>query len=204
VTVPAADEEAQALRNMEFIRRMRGLVQWAAPGRAVTQTGAMRRGDAAQWMRHLGLRAPREPGPPSMWNIRAIGQPWDIAIETGMLSPSSTKVRPGPTGTVFESEDPVAQVRLGRSIVNLLLLQALSRSPMTRDCTVPINTILIQLVAACCRPEGQDLASSAGFRQQAHPGPARGQRGRTGHRHAVFGDAARNAGADPVRAVDRP
>ena len=160
---PGADKEAQALREMEFIRRMRGLVQWAAPGRAVTQTGAMRRGDAAQWMRHFGLRVTRQPGPPSMWNIRGIGQPWDIAIETGMLSPSSTKVRPGPTGTVFESEDPVAQVRLGRSIVNLLLMQALSRSPIARDSTVPINTILIQLVAACCRPEGQDLAHLRDF-----------------------------------------
>ena len=120
VTVPAADEEAQALGNMEFVRRMRSLVQWAEPGRPVTQTGAMRRGDTTSWMRHFGLRAPSELGPPSMWDIRGIGQPWDIAIETGMLSLTNTKVRPGPTGTVFESDDPVAQVHLGRSIVNLL------------------------------------------------------------------------------------
>ena len=45
VIVPAADEEAQALANMELVRRMRSLVQWAEPGRMVTQTGAMRRGD---------------------------------------------------------------------------------------------------------------------------------------------------------------
>ena len=105
VTVPAADEEALALGNMEFVRRMRSLVQWAEPGRPVTQTGAMRRGDTTSWMRHFGLRAPSELGPPSMWDIRGIGQPWDIAIETGMLSLTNTKVRPGPTGTVFESDD---------------------------------------------------------------------------------------------------
>ncbi len=63
-----------------------------------------------------------------MWDVRGIGQPWDIAIETGMLSLTSTKLLPGPTGTVFESDDPVAQVHLGRSIVNLSLLQAFSRS----------------------------------------------------------------------------
>ena len=73
VTVPAADEEALALGNMEFIRRMRALVQWAGPGRPVTQTGAMRRADTTAWMRHFGLRTPGEMEPPSMWDIRGIG-----------------------------------------------------------------------------------------------------------------------------------
>ena len=58
VTVSAADEEAQALGDMEFIRRMRSLVQWAGPGRPVTQTGAMRRG------RHPHLDAPLGPSRP--------------------------------------------------------------------------------------------------------------------------------------------
>jgi hypothetical protein len=40
---------------------------------------------------------------------------------------TSTQVRPGPTGTVFESDDPPAQAHLGRSIVNLPLLQAVPR-----------------------------------------------------------------------------
>jgi len=157
VTVPAADEEAQELGDMEFIRRMRSLVQWAGPGRPVTQTGAMRRGDTLTWMRHLGLRAPGELVPSSMWDIRGIGQPWDIAIETGMLSLTTTKVRPGPTGTVFESDDPVAQVHLGRSIVNYLLLQAVSRSPAVENGRPQISTIMLQLFALLCRPDGQDL-----------------------------------------------
>jgi hypothetical protein len=157
VTVPAADEEAQELGDMEFIRRMRSLVQWAGPGRPVTQTGAMRRGDTLTWMRHLGLRAPGELVPSSMWDIRGIGQPWDIAIETGMLSLTTTKIRPGPTGTVFESDDPVAQVHLGRSIVNYLLLQAVSRSPAVENGRPQISTIMLQLFALLCRPDGQDL-----------------------------------------------
>jgi hypothetical protein len=157
VTVPAADEEAQALGEMEFIRRMRSLVQWAGPGRPVTQTGAMRRGDTTTWMRHLGLRAPGGWCPPSMWDIRGIGQPWDIAVETGMLSLTSTKVRPGPTGTVFESDDPVVQVHLGRSIVNLLLLQAVARSPAVETAGPQISSIMLQLFALLCRPEGHDL-----------------------------------------------
>src|SRR6476620_6545602 len=158
VTVPAADEEAQALGDMEFIRRMRSLVQWAGPGRPVTQTGAMRRGDTTTWMRHLGLRAvPAGWCPPSMRDIRGIGQPWDIAIETGMLTLTSTKVRPGPTGTVFESDDQVAQVHLGRSIVNLLLLQAVSRSAAVETGGPQISTIMLQLFALLCSPEGQDL-----------------------------------------------
>jgi len=157
VTVPAADEEAQALGNMEFIRRMRSLVQWAEPGRPVTQTGAMRRGDTTTWMRHFGLRAPAEPGPPSMWDVRGIGQPWDIAIETGMLSLTTTKVRPGPTGSVFESDDPVAQVHLGRSIVNLLLLHTLSRYPADEHADPQIGRIILRLFAHLCRPEGHDL-----------------------------------------------
>jgi hypothetical protein len=157
VLVPPADEEAQALANMEFIRRMRSLVQWAEPGRPVTQTGAMRRGDTTTWMRHFGLRPPSELGPPSMWDIRGIGQPWDIAIETGMLSLTTAKVRPGPTGTVFESDDPVAQVHLGRSIVNLLLLHAFSRSPVVETAGQQVSTIMLQLFALLCRPEGQDL-----------------------------------------------
>jgi hypothetical protein len=157
VTVPAADEEAQALGNMEFIRRMRSLVQWAEPGRPVTQTGAMRRGDTSAWMRHFGLRPSSELGPPSMWDIRGIGQPWDIAIETGMLSLTSTKVRPGPTGTVFESDDPVAQVHLGRSIVNVLLLHTLSRYPAVENAAPQIGRIMLRLFALLCRPEGQDL-----------------------------------------------
>jgi len=157
VTVPAADEEALALGNMEFVRRMRSLVQWAEPGRPVTQTGAMRRGDTTSWMRHFGLRAPSELGPPSMWDIRGIGQPWDIAIETGMLSLTNTRVRPGPTGTVFESDDPVAQVHLGRSIVNLLLLHALSRSPVVETAGPQISTMMLELFALLCRPEGHDL-----------------------------------------------
>ena len=157
VTVPAADDEAQALRNMEFVRRMRSLVQWAEPGRPVTQTGAMRRGDTTSWMRHFGLRAPSELGPPSMWDIRGIGQPWDIAIETGMLSLTNTKVRPGPTGTVFESDDAVAQVHLGRSIVNLLLLHAISRSPTVETAGPQISTIMLELFALLCRSAGHDL-----------------------------------------------
>src|SRR6478735_1430880 len=76
--------------EMEFIRRMRSLVHWAGPGRPVTQTGAMRRGDTLAWVRHLGLRAASGGWcPPSMWDIRGIGQPWDIAIETGMLTLTS-------------------------------------------------------------------------------------------------------------------
>jgi len=157
VTVPAAVEEAQALGDMEFIRRMRSLVQWAEQGRPITQTGAMRRADTLTWMRHLNLRAPGESCPSSMWEIRGIGQPWDIAVETGMLSLSSTKVRPGPTGTVFESDDPVAQVRLGRSIVNLLLLQAFSRPLAVGNARAQISTVMLQLFALLCRPEGQDL-----------------------------------------------
>src|SRR6478672_8428077 len=146
VTVPAADEEALALGNMEFVRRMRSLVQWAEPGRPVTQTGAMRRGDTTSWMRHFGLRAPSE-----------LGQPWDIAIETGMLSLTNTKVRPGPTGTVFESDDAVAQVHLGRSIVNLLLLHAISRSPTVETAGPQISTIMLELFALLCRSAGHDL-----------------------------------------------
>ena len=157
VTVPAADEEAQALGNMELIRRMRSLVQWAEPGRPVTQTGAMRRSDTAIWIRHLGLRAPGGWCPPSMRDIRGIGQPWDISVETGMLSVTTTKVRPGPTGTVFESGDPVAQVLLGRSIVNLLLLQALSRPPAVEDGRSQIGFIMLRLFALLCGPDGQDL-----------------------------------------------
>jgi len=157
VTVPAADVEAQALGDMEFIRRMRAMVDWAGPGRPVTQTGAMRRGDTTSWMRHFGLRAPSELGPPSMWDIRGIGQPWDIAIETGMLSLTNTKVRPGPTGTVFESDDAVAQVHLGRSIVNLLLLHAISRSPTVETAGPQISTIMLELFALLCRSAGHDL-----------------------------------------------
>jgi len=157
VTVPAAVEEAQALGDMEFIRRMRSLVQWAEQGRPITQTGAMRRADTLTWMRHLNLRAPGESCPSSMWEIRGIGQPWDIAVETGMLSLTSTKVRPGPTGTVFESDDPVAQVRLGRSIVNLLLLQAFSRPLAVGNARAQVSTVMLQLFALLCRPEGQDL-----------------------------------------------
>jgi len=156
VTVPAAVEEAQALGDMEFIRRMRSLVQWAEQGRPITQTGAMRRADTLTWMRHLNLRGPGA-CPSSMWEIRGIGQPWDIAVETGMLSLTSTKVRPGPTGTVFESDDPVAQVRLGRSIVNLLLLQAFSRPLAVGNARAQISTVMLQLFALLCRPEGQDL-----------------------------------------------
>jgi hypothetical protein len=92
-----------------------------------------------------------------MWDIRGIGQPWDIAIESGMLSLTTTKVRPGPTGTVFESDDPVTQVHLGRSIVNLLLLHALSRSPAVETGQTRIGPIMLQLFALLCRPEGQDL-----------------------------------------------
>jgi hypothetical protein len=92
-----------------------------------------------------------------MWEIRGIGQPWDIAVETGMLSLTRTRVRPGPTGTVFESDDPVAQVRLGRSIVNLLLLQAFSRSLAVGDARAQVSTVMLQLFALLCRPEGQDL-----------------------------------------------
>ena len=157
VTVPAADEEAQALGNMELIRRMRSLVQWAEPGRPVTQTGAMRRSDTAMWIRHLGLRAPGGWCTPSMRDIRGIGQPWRIAVETGMLSVTNTKVRPGPTGTVFESDDRVAQVRLGRSIVNLLLLQALSRLPAVEDGRSQIGIVMLRLFALLCRPDGHDL-----------------------------------------------
>jgi len=158
VTVPSADDEAQALGEMEFIRRMRSLVHWAGPGRPVTQTGAMRRGDTLAWVRHLGLRAASGGWcPPSMWDIRGIGQPWDIAIETGMLTLTSTKVRPGPTGTVFESDDQVAQVHLGRSIVNLLLLQAVSRSAAVETGGPQISTIMLQLFALLCSPEGQHL-----------------------------------------------
>ena len=156
VTVPAAVEEAQALGDMEVIRRMRSLVHWAEQGRPITQTGAMRRADTLTWMRHLDLRGPGA-CPSSMWEIRGIGQPWDIAVETGMLSLTSTKVRPGPTGTVFESDDPVAQVRLGRSIVNLLLLQAFSRSLAVGDARAQVSTVMLQLFALLCRPEGQDL-----------------------------------------------
>ena len=108
-----------------------------------------------------------------MWDIRGIGQPWDIAIETGMLSLTSTKVRPGPTGTVFESDDPVAQVHLGRSIVNLLLLQAFSRSLAVENRGRRSARSCCNCSRCCCRPEGQDLGSPPGDGRQARPCTAR-------------------------------
>ena len=119
VIVPAAAEEATALREMEFVQRMRAMVEWVGAGRPVTQTGAMRRNDTVEWMRRYGLRVTDETKPASMWDIRDIGQPWAIAIETGMLELTSTKVRPGPASAVFDSEDRIAQVNLGRAIVNV-------------------------------------------------------------------------------------
>jgi hypothetical protein len=53
--------------------------------------------------------------------------------------------------------DPVTQVHLGRSIVNLLLLHALSRSPAVETGQTRIGPIMLQLFALLCRPEGQDL-----------------------------------------------
>jgi len=60
---------------------------------------------------------------------------------------------------VEKPEFLVAQVHLGRSIVNMLLLHALSRSPVVEDGT-PIGTIMLQLFTLLCRPEGQDLVAS--------------------------------------------
>ena len=157
LTAPPAAEEATALREMEVIGLMRAMVEWVGAGQPVTQTGAMRRNDTMEWMRRYGLRVTDETKPASMWEIRDIGQPWGIAIETGMLELTSTKVRPGPASAVFDSEDPIAQVNLGRAIVNVLLQQALSRSPFVDELKPAIVTVTIPLLAMLCRPTGQDI-----------------------------------------------
>lgn len=157
VTVPSAAEESTALREMEFVRRMRAMVEWVGAGRPVTQTGAMRRNDTVDWMRRYGLRVTDETKPASMWDIRDIGQPWAIAIETGMLELTSTKVRPGPASAVFDSEDRIAQVDLGRLIVNVLLQHALSRSPFVAELKPAVATVTVWLLAMLCRPTGLDI-----------------------------------------------
>jgi hypothetical protein len=157
VRVPAAAEEAAALRDMEFIRRIGAMVEWVGAGRPVTQTGAMRRTDTVEWMRRVGLRVRDENKPPSMWEIRDLGQPWSIAIETGMLEVTSTKVRPGPTAAVFDADDPIAQVKLGRWIVDVLLNHALSRFQLPEVLQPAVVSITLPLLAMLCRPQGQDI-----------------------------------------------
>jgi hypothetical protein len=148
---------AAALRDMEFIRRIRAMVEWVGAGRPVTQTGAMRRIDTVEWMRRVGLRVRDENKPPSMWEIRDLGQPWSIAIETGMLEVTSTKVRPGPTAAVFDADDPIAQVKLGRWIVDVLLNHALSRFQLPEVLQPAVVSITLPLLAMLCRPQGQDI-----------------------------------------------
>ncbi len=157
VTVPSAADEATALREMEFVRRMRAMVEWVGAGRPVTQTGALRRADTVEWMSRFGLRVTDGTKPASMWDIRDVGQPWAIAIETGMLELTSTKVRPGPAAATFDSEDWIAQVNLGRAIVNVLLQHSLSRSPFVDELKPAVMAVMILLLAVLCRPTGQDI-----------------------------------------------
>lgn len=172
VTVPSAAEEAVALGEMEFVRRMRAMVEWVGAGRPVTQTGAMRRVDTVEWMRRYGLRVTDETKPASMWDIRDIGQPWAIAIETGMLALTSTKIRPGPAAATFDSEDWIAQVNLGRSIVNVFLQHSLSRTPFIDELQPAIMTVMLPLLAVLCRPTGQDIGYLRDIREHQFDTPA--------------------------------
>src|SRR5664280_1812433 len=95
ITVPDARSELAALLGTPLLARISALAEWTRPGRKVTSTGAMRRGDTAEWARRFGVVRTDGAAPNSMWDWPELAAPWSIAEALGMIDISSTMAHPG-------------------------------------------------------------------------------------------------------------
>ena len=158
ITVPDGRSELTALLGTPLLTRITALTEWTRPRQKVTSTGAMRRGDTAEWARRFGVVRTDGAAPNSMWDWPELAAPWSIAEAIGMIDISSTTVRPGPNSDVFATSDVPVQILCAREALDSLLdglLHAGSDLPWIDDTVVGL---LLAVLASLCRPDGADLS----------------------------------------------
>jgi len=158
ITVPDARSELAALLRTPLLTRILALAEWTRPGRKVTSTGAMRRGDTAEWGRRFGVATTEGAAPNSMWDWPELAAPWSVAEAIGMIDISSTTARPGPNSDIFSATDLSVQILGARGAVDSLLdglIYAGSDLPWIDDTVVGL---LLAVLASLCRPDGADLS----------------------------------------------
>jgi len=175
ITVPDARSELAALLGTPLLTRITALAQWTRPGRKVTSTGAMRRGDTAEWARRFGVVRTDGAAPNSMWDWPELAAPWSIAEALGMIDISSTMAHPGPNSDILATGDLTVQILCAREAFDSLLdglVDAGSALPWIDDTVVGL---LLAVLASLCRPDGADLsllrslAISVPHRESADP-----------------------------------
>lgn len=119
LTVPA-DERAAALRELPIIAGVPDMLAWLGKSRAITDTGALRRGDIGPFAAFAGMnvegtatiidKAMRvAPGDTryvqSMWDAPDLVAWWEALIAADILEPLATRVRPGAQASAWTGPD---------------------------------------------------------------------------------------------------
>lgn len=145
LTVPA-DERAAALRKLPIVAGVPDMLAWLGKSRAITDTGALRRGDIAPFAAFAGMnvegtatimdKAMRvAPGDTryvqSMWDAPDLVAWWEALIAVDILEPLATRVRSGaqasawtgqgfPQGFPLDDAESLVAVWLASSLVSPL------------------------------------------------------------------------------------
>lgn len=119
LTLPA-DERAAALRKLPIVAGVPDMLAWLGKSRAITDTGALRRGDIGPFAAFAGMnvegtatimdKAMRAaPGDTryvqSMWDAPDLVAWWEALIAVDILEPLATRVRPGAQASAWTGPD---------------------------------------------------------------------------------------------------
>lgn len=150
-TLQDPDQRRQALASVRAVAQVRELLAWIGSGRAVTDSGALRRADVQDAARMLGLTARGVPKLPaegeyrdgaivvdgvslvqSMWDLPALSAWWEALRAADLIEVTRTRVRHGPAASAWLVEElpPLEEAGALVSVLSgQLLTSAQTRGP---------------------------------------------------------------------------
>ncbi|GAA4181086.1 hypothetical protein [Gryllotalpicola koreensis] len=118
------EQRRQALAKVRLVSAVRTLLEWVGSGRAITDSGALRRVDIAEAAGMLGLAARGVAKLPaegeyrdgaievegellaqSMWDLPPLAAWWEALQTADLIELTRTRVRPGPAASAWAAEE---------------------------------------------------------------------------------------------------
>ncbi|WP_430297762.1 hypothetical protein [Sinomonas sp. B1-1] len=164
----------RALAQTTLIAAVKDLLEWVGPGRPVTQTGGVRRGDIRQVAKMLGIRAVgvakrvgdhRDEGAPvqalSMADVPLLAQWWEALSTAQVIRTNSSSVRPGPAAAEWSAE-ALPPLDLAERVAEIFVAATLAAPMKTGFGSIIVRESLPPLMHALA-PEDVDVPDVAGF-----------------------------------------
>lgn len=145
----------------DLVVRASALLELIGQGRAVTDTGALRRRDANDLLERLGSPRPVR----SMWDADEIAGAWITLIDGGWLEIDGARARAGEGASRYApvSEDPEGFSAFGHALLSIRLLGMYLRGGEEGGFTAPVDTLTALMYV--CEGEGLDLPEPSALRR---------------------------------------